>query len=132
MLGQIKPSFINGTPVADLAALTGKSWLHAFSWPSLEPTTVDTRGFLFRSPESLSRWRHPASLDCMPSDRKRRTRIQSVERNNFQVYPKTGSTAPKRKSHQEALRARNGRRSEFFNHHAPASDPGLKHVISPA
>ena len=45
MLGQIKPSFINGTPVADLAALTGKSWLHAFSWPSLEPTTVDTRVF---------------------------------------------------------------------------------------
>jgi len=32
MLGQIKPSFINSTPVADLAAFDRIAWQQVFCW----------------------------------------------------------------------------------------------------
>ena len=49
-------SFIDSTPVADLAALTGWLVCMYLVWKLLELSTLDTRRFLFRLPESLSRW----------------------------------------------------------------------------
>ena len=51
--------------------LTGKSWLHPFTRPSLEPSSLNTRRFLFRLPESLSKWREQVSLGFAPFCRKR-------------------------------------------------------------
>jgi hypothetical protein len=62
MLGQIKPSFINSTPFADLAPLSGPCGCVYLVWELLEPSTLDARRFLFQLPELLSRWRDQASL----------------------------------------------------------------------
>ena len=53
--GQINLSFIDSTPVANLAALTGWLVCMYLLLELLELSTLDTRRFLFRLPESLSR-----------------------------------------------------------------------------
>jgi hypothetical protein len=62
MLGQIKPSFINSTPVANLAAFDRIAWQDVFLLGVLELDTLDTRRFLFQLPELLSRWLDQAFL----------------------------------------------------------------------
>jgi hypothetical protein len=55
VFGQINPSFIDSTTVAVLAAFSGWSGCIVFTCELLELTTLQTRRFLFRLPESLSR-----------------------------------------------------------------------------
>ena len=62
-LRQINPSIINSTPIADLAALTGWPGWMCLVWELLDLSTLNTRRFLFRLPESLSRWPAQTSLD---------------------------------------------------------------------
>ena len=59
--GQINLSFIDSTPVANLAALTGWLVCMYLLLELLELGTLDTRRFLFRLPESLSRRPDPVA-----------------------------------------------------------------------
>ena len=49
--------------------------LQVFSWDVLERSTLDTRRFLFRLPESLSRWLDQDSLGFARSAAKRTARF---------------------------------------------------------
>jgi hypothetical protein len=54
--------------------------------------------------------RYSLYVRLCPFCRKARGKIQSVSRKQFEgTCPKCGATGPKRESHQEALRAWNGR-----------------------
>jgi hypothetical protein len=87
--------------------------LHLFSWELLELSTLNTRRFLFRLPESLFRWLDQASLGFARSAAKRTARFCKLRTYLFQcVCPKWGTTGPKRQGHQEALRAWNGREND--------------------
>ncbi len=73
------------SPIADLAALTGwPGWMYLVS-ELLELSTLNTRRFLFRLPESLSRWLDQASRGFACSAARRRTRFYKL-RTEFHVF----------------------------------------------
>src|SRR5258708_4211356 len=93
--------------------------LHLFSWEQLELSTLNTRRFLFRSPESLSRWLDQASLGFARSTAKRtarfwKLRTESVPRRLPEITVRPGRI-------EKASRKRSGRGMEGSDRPTPAA-----------